>query len=95
MESDPVSVVAQEGLAAGEGLEDAGLGLLPEFVFDAAVAGDQTHDPLGDVGVKVVANDAPLLVAFAGVEEGNEVLFGSAFADNAVELAGNNVEGGN
>ena len=69
------------------------------IVMLAAVAGNQTHDTLGDVGVKVVANDAPFLVRRAaaedGVEEGDEVLFGAPFADNALELASGDVKGGN
>ena len=69
MEGDPVAGVAQKGLAAGEGFEDAALAFFPELLFDAAVAGHQTHDALGDVGVEVVANDTPLMVRRVGAEE--------------------------
>ena len=98
MEGDPVALVAQEGLAAGARFEDAALALFPEIAFDCAVAGDQTHDALGEVDVEVVANDAPLLIrrslAEAGVEEGCEVGFSAAFADRALERAGGDIEGG-
>ena len=62
------------------------------------MAGDQAHDALGEMDVKVVADDTPLLLwhalAEAGVEEGCEVRFGAAFADRALERSAGNIEGG-
>lgn len=98
VEADPVADVAQERFACLFRFQNAAFALLPEIGVDAAMSGNQTHHTFGEVGVEIVANDAPLSVwrSFQkAVEKGGEICFGTAIADCFTHFAGDDIEGGN
>ena len=98
MEGDRVAFVAQKGLPGGHGFKDAALAFFAEVVVDAAMTGDEAHNAFGQVGVEVVADDAPAHFrrdrAEEAVEEGGEIVLGAAVADRAQDRSGGHIEGG-
>jgi hypothetical protein len=98
VEGDAVACVAQEGFAAGLGLEDAALAFLAEVLVDAATLGDQPDHAFGEMSVEVVGDDLPLglcrCAGDQGFQEGGVVFFGAPGADRARDLAGGDIEGG-
>jgi hypothetical protein len=98
VESDPVTGIAQERLACRHRLEDAGFPLLAEVFVDAAEISNQAGDPLGHVGVEVIADHLPprrrRRRAEQTVQERHEVSLGAAVPDGATDLACGDIERG-
>src|SRR6266480_65852 len=90
--------LAQERLTGRLGSEHAGLAFDAEVAVEAAVAGNEADDGLGEVDVEIVADDVPAGVGSGAAqqvaEKSCEILLGSGIADHALDLAGGNVEGG-
>ena len=62
------------------------------------MTGDEAHNAFGQVGVEVVADDAPAHFrrdrAEEAVEEGGEIVLCAAVADRAQDRSGGHIEGG-
>ena len=97
VEGDAVALIAQEGLAAGLGLEDAVFAFVAEVAGKAALPGDQPDHAFGKMYVEIVGDDLPSgfrrIACDQGLQEGGEVLFGASRADRALDRAGCDVEG--
>jgi len=59
VEDDRMAWVAEKGLAAGGGLEDAGFALEAEVAGEADLLGDQPPDGLRVVRIEVVHDQVP------------------------------------
>jgi hypothetical protein len=98
VEGDAMLRLGQERGTRSSGSKHAGFALHAEASFETAVACHEADDGLGEVDVEIVADDIPLRVgrgaAQHAAEKSREILFGSSIADDALDLAGGNVEGG-
>ena len=95
-EMDPVGLRPQESLSRGHRLQDACLSLLTKVILDPAQPGHQADHALRNMRVQIVAHDVPWGRCAARREQGFEkahmVFFGSRIADNALYLAGGDIE---
>src|SRR5207244_3004123 len=98
VEGDAMVRLAQECLTGDLGSKHTGLAFDAEVALEAAVAGNEADDGLGEVNVEIVADDVPPGVAGSAaqqvVEKSRKIPFSAGFADHALDLAGGNIEGG-
>lgn len=91
-----MALVPQENLAAGHGFQDTSFALHTEIFRNAAMAGNQANHTFREMGVEVVADDAPQQVRRGGaelsVEEVSVILFLAAVANHAFEFSGSDIE---
>src|SRR3979490_1444735 len=98
VEGDAMVRLAQECFTGDLGSKHTGLAFDAEVALEAAAAGNEADDGLGEVDVEIVADDVPPGVAGSaaqqGVEKSCKIPFSTGFADHALDLAGGNIEGG-
>ena len=94
---NPVSEDQQERLPRGHRGQHAELALFAELVLDPAQTGNQAHHAFREMGVEIVADHLPACGRRGrreqGLQEAGVVLLGAPVADDAVHLAGSDIEG--
>src|ERR1043166_6428815 len=90
--------VAQECFTRPLASEHTRFAFDAEVDLEAAGAGNEADDGLGEVNVEIVADDVPSRVGSGAAEQvaekSREILFGPGIADHTLDLAGSDVEGG-
>ena len=98
VEDDAMVALAQKRFAGCLGSEHAGLTFDAEVAVEAAMLRNKANDGLGEMDVKVVANDVPPCVgggaAQQGVEKTCKVLLGPSVADHPGDFADRDIETG-
>ena len=98
VEGNAVLRVAQERFSRRLRCEHTRLSFNAELKLEAAGTGEEADDGFREVDVEIVADDVPLRGGSGSAEQAAEkprkILFGPAFADNAINLSGADVESG-